>query len=228
MELWKIQMIAVLVILLLLLIGVLWIRRRLRIRRQAKEKKARTDAAGLLGEQMLLEKVKKLPGRKRLLSNVYIPRANQTTTEIDLILISRKGIFVVENKNMSGHLSGDDDSRTWFHASYQNSFSFYNPILQNRAHIHALMRVLKLEEDTLFHSWIVLSDGCGMRNLKLRQDTYRVMRLSKIRRNYRRVHGKVLLREDIEEIYQRLLPYTRASRRIKKEHMQSIAKRHPV
>lgn len=228
MEQWKLQLIAAAAILLLLLTGVLYIRRKLKLRRQAKEKKARTDAAGLQGEQLLLERVQKLPGKKRILSNVYIPRGNRTTTEIDLILISRKGIFVVENKNMSGHLSGDDDSRTWFHASYQNSFPFYNPILQNRAHIHALMQVLKLEEDTLFRSWIVLSDICGMRDLKLRQDTYRVMRLSKIRRNYRRVHGKVLLREDIEEIYKRLLPYTRASRRIKKEHVQSIAKRHPV
>ena len=45
----------------------------------------------------------KLFGRDGIvLRNVYIPKEDSDTAEIDLLFITRKGIFVIKSKNYSG------------------------------------------------------------------------------------------------------------------------------
>lgn len=183
--------------------------------------KAKTDAAGRQGEENLLLKANKLKGYKRILTNLYIPTKNGTT-EIDLIVLSKKGILVFECKNMSGNLYGDDENPSWLHVSYNNSFSFFNPIFQNRIHITALKNVLKMDSEDYFHSVIVLNDFCGMKNLKLKQDTYKVIRLKKLKKTYRK-YKKIFSKEDVEYIYGQLKHYAHASKRIKRNHIKQVS-----
>lgn len=80
----------------------------------------------------------------KVLRNVYVPKDNGETSEIDVVFITRKGIFVIESKNYSGWIFGDEKSRYWT-AMLPNreKNKFYNPIMQNRSHIKWLGEYLK-------------------------------------------------------------------------------------
>lgn len=68
------------------------------------------------------------------------------TTQIDHVVLSRKGIFCIETKNLNGDLKGNVDDKNWLHWNKRGDKNIiYNPIFQNHAHIKHLARVLKLE-----------------------------------------------------------------------------------
>ena len=68
------------------------------------------ESIGEHGEKLTERELKfvRLLGRKgKILRNVYIPKDNGETTEIDVVYITQKGIFVIESKNYSGWIFGD-------------------------------------------------------------------------------------------------------------------------
>ena len=110
----------------------------------------------------------------KLLQNVYIPKATGGTTEIDILFISVKGIFVFEVKNYAGYIFGSSDrkewtvtlyaGKTWYGDSEVEKHHFYNPIWQNRGHISNLNRILKYKVP-LF-SAVVFSDRSELKNVE--------------------------------------------------------------
>ncbi len=48
----------------------------------------------------------------KFLFNIYIPKENGETTEIDVLMICSKGIFVFESKNYSGWIFGSETQKT--------------------------------------------------------------------------------------------------------------------
>lgn len=72
-----------------------------------------------------------------LMNNVTIPMV-EGTTQIDHVLISRFGIFVIETKHYSGWIYADAASAKWTQAIGNAKFQFQNPIRQNYKHIKAV------------------------------------------------------------------------------------------
>ncbi len=58
------------------------------------------------------------------------------TSEVDIVLITQKGVFVFESKNYSGWIFGDEKNKNWA-VSLPNGEKnqFYNPIMQNKTHL---------------------------------------------------------------------------------------------
>ncbi len=52
------------------------------------------------------------------LRNVYVPIKNGSTSEIDVVYITRKGLFVIESKNYSGFIFGNESNRYWTSTLY--------------------------------------------------------------------------------------------------------------
>lgn len=93
------------------------------------------DWVGRHGEKLTVRElrlVKSLGRSGQILRNVYVPKANGDTSEIDVIFITQKGIFVIESKNYSGWIFGDEKAGYWT-AMLPNKLKnkFYNPIKQN-------------------------------------------------------------------------------------------------
>jgi restriction system protein len=76
-----------------------------------------------------------------LLNNVTLPVADGTT-QIDHILVSRYGIFVIETKHYKGWIFGDSSSRQWTQAIYKSKHRFQNPLHQNYKHTIAVQQLL--------------------------------------------------------------------------------------
>ena len=79
------------------------------------------------------------------LSDVTLRLEDKSSTQIDHIVLSRFGIFVIETKNMKGWIFGSEYQKRWTQSIYGKKNSFQNPLLQNHRHIKALEEFLGIE-----------------------------------------------------------------------------------
>lgn len=98
---------------------------------------------GKVGEKMVAGKLDHLPkDQYRVLNNVTIPTP-KGSSQIDHLVVSVYGIFVIETKDYNGWIYGGEHAEYWTQNIYGNKYQLYNPILQNAGHVRALRRVLK-------------------------------------------------------------------------------------
>lgn len=103
--------------------------------------------AGFLGEFFVKTELNKLPKENYLILNNIMINSSKGTNQIDHIVISKYGIFVIETKNYAGLITGNEYKDKWTQHLGKNKYYFHNPIHQNYAHIKALESILHLNED---------------------------------------------------------------------------------
>jgi len=91
-----------------------------------------------------------------LLNNITIP-INGDTTQIDHVLVTDTGIFVIETKHYAGWIFGTPDDSTWTQVLYKSRHRFQNPLHQNQRHIRALQQLLPNLPLDAFHSLVVFT-----------------------------------------------------------------------
>jgi hypothetical protein len=84
----------------------------------------------------------------RLIKNVTIP-ADGGTTQIDHVIVSRFGVFVVETKNLRGWIFGKEGDAYWTQKLYRHSEKFQNPLRQNYKHTKTLSEILEIPDDKI-------------------------------------------------------------------------------
>lgn len=93
-----------------------------------------------------------------LVKNITLP-TEDGTTQIDHIIVSKFGVFVIETKNYAGWIFGGTHQKTWTQKFPRSSRQFQNPLHQNYKHARTLSDLLGLEND-IIHSLIVfVGDG---------------------------------------------------------------------
>lgn len=110
---------------------------------------------GFIGETMgsLAHKIMLDKSIYRELNNVTIPTPDGTT-QIDHVIVSRFGIFVIEAKNMNGWIFGNEKSAEWTQCFPGGKFRFQNPLRQNYRHTKCLSEFLGIEQNKL-HSVVM-------------------------------------------------------------------------
>ena len=107
----------------------------------------RNTRRGQRGELFVATILKRLPKDEyHVLNDLMIENNGYGTTQIDHIVLSIYGIFVIETKNYSGSIYGGERSEEWTKNVYGNKYSFRNPIRQNYGHIKALSNKLGVDE----------------------------------------------------------------------------------
>ncbi|WGV99107.1 nuclease-related domain-containing protein [Vibrio sp. YMD68] len=112
---------------------------------------------GKQGEAKVNKKLSKLCKNtdSQFLSNVTIHYKNRTA-QIDHILITKAGVFVIETKNFGGTISAKLDEMQWVQHLGETTNRFYSPTWQNETHIAALDRLLNLD-NALFVNTVVFT-----------------------------------------------------------------------
>lgn len=104
---------------------------------------------GKMGEQRVSKRLLKLANKYggSVIDDVIIPGENDKTSQIDHIYICNYGIYVVETKNYSGRIYGNDKQREWTQVlAYGNTKNkLYNPVMQNQTHIYRLLQLLNVK-----------------------------------------------------------------------------------
>ncbi len=97
------------------------------------------------------------PARYRRIDDVIIPNGYGGTAQLDHVIISEFGIFVVETKNRNGLIAGASTETIWHQITDNRRYPFQNPLLQNENHIRALAALVGLPR-WAFHSVVYF---CG-------------------------------------------------------------------
>lgn len=130
------------------------------------------ERKGARGERIVAERLRSgLSAEYKLLNDVYLPLPDGTTTQIDHIVVSQYGVFVVETKCYKGWIFGDSKSRVWTQSLYVGrrgwlkrtaKHAFQNPIHQNYRHVCALADNLGIGK-SYFHSVVVFTGDCDFK-----------------------------------------------------------------
>lgn len=102
---------------------------------------------GRLGETTVSTILSTLPKEQYITLNNIMINTNRGTAQIDHVVVSQHGIFVIETKNYKGWITGHEYSEQWTKNVYGKKYSFRNPIKQNYGHVKALQELLKLQKD---------------------------------------------------------------------------------
>ena len=94
----------------------------------------------------------------RLIPNVTLPTPDGTT-QIDHVVVSRYGIFVIETKNYKGWIYGGERDAQWTQTVFKNKSRFQNPLRQNFKHIKTLSELTGIPMD-YFMSIVVFVGEC--------------------------------------------------------------------
>jgi len=102
---------------------------------------------------------KSLPDGFIVLNDIYLPSSDGTTTQIDHIVVSQYGVFVVETKNYSGWIFANARDDEWTQVIYRRKSRLQNPLRQNYRHICVLAECLGISKD-YFHSVVAFTENC--------------------------------------------------------------------
>ena len=165
----------------------------------------------------------------KFLFNLYIPRENNKTSEIDMVIIHPKGLLVVESKNYSGWIFGNENNKQWTQVlpagkGRSHKEYFYNPIMQNAAHIRAIRKYIN---DTIpIYSIIAFSDDCTLKDVTVKNNKVIVDYYSciykEIKNRLAEITDYSMSSELMEETYNVLMQYANVDEIIKKQHIYNI------
>jgi len=101
-----------------------------------------------------------LPDGYIILNDIYLPLSDGTTAQIDHIVVSQYGIFVIETKNYSGWIFTDARGAEWAQWLRGPKRPFEkNPIRQNNGHICAIAECLGISKNNL-HGVVAFTEKC--------------------------------------------------------------------
>ena len=164
---------------------------------------------------------------QQTLYNCYLPKDNGETTEIDVLMIHKSGIYVFESKNYSGWIFGSEHQKTWTQTLPNGRKSrkehFLNPIMQNKLHIKYLEEQIGF--GVPFHSIIVFSERCTLKKIEVRNPNIHVIKRDEVNRAVGSISkriGVLIAQSRVDEIYAQLYPFTQVSDEVKNKHIADI------
>ena len=197
--------------------------------KKSRKKEDKIARKGRIGEQLIRKRLSVfVKDGAKILYNCYIPNDKDGTSEIDVLMICRKGIWVIESKNYSGWIFGKASDYMWTQTlkgknrkSKKNTF--YNPIAQNRGHIKYLKKYLEM--DIPFVSLVVFSDRCVFKSLENNTDEAEVIHLNSLQycilKKMENMED-VLTQDVVDQLGEKLYLTTQVSQEVKKNHVQDI------
>ena len=155
----------------------------------------------------------------RRFHDVIIPAKNGTT-QIDHILVSPYGLFIVETKNKKGWIFGSGDQPKWTQSIYGKKYSFQNPLRQTFRQKKVLSEYLGLQE-SIIHTVVFFVGDCKFKTRL--PDNVLNSRLGKYIKQF---ENHVLTPQEIDKIVGKLERHVSESTLTTKDHVRSLRERH--
>ena len=162
--------------------------------------------------------------RYRILHDIMLPSDEGTTTQIDHIVISQWGIFVIETKTYSGWIFGAARDPQWTVTHYKRKDRFQNPHRQNYKHLATLSECLGIPLD-YFKTVIAFSSEATFKTemppevLHFRDVPDYILRQST---------GTLIPPEQVPEVESVILEWQNTLTRTQRStHVQNLRKTHP-
>lgn len=175
-------------------------------------------STGNIGEKKVASILRKLPKDKYTTINNLLVNNNGHTSQIDHIVISEYGIFVIETKNYKGTVYGSEHCEYWTQNIYGRKYRLRNPVLQNYGHIKALKNILNKYSDIPYISIIAFP---GKTQLRISSDVP-VIYWHELIPFILRFKNRVITKKQTQSISGHLLSSNIGSRKARKQHIKDI------
>jgi hypothetical protein len=120
---------------------------------------------GAVGESVVAKYLNKLPENEyTIFNNVYL-KIRDSSVQIDHIIVSIYGIFVIETKNYSGWIFGSENQTYWTQVIFKNKTKFRNPIKQNISHVNSLKYLFNNYTNLKYYSIIVFTGSAELKSI---------------------------------------------------------------
>jgi hypothetical protein len=175
---------------------------------------------GAIGESRVARQLNKLQDDEYIVFNDILIKSDRGSSQIDHIVISIYGIFVIETKNYKGWIHGNENSEYWTQSIYKDKEVFRNPIRQNWAHIYSLKEVLSDFKKVTYHPIVVFAGSAELKNIVSKIPVIYANQLFQI------IMGKrgnpILTIEQVKNIAHKLNEVNIKDKTIKKEHIHQV------
>lgn len=171
---------------------------------------------GFMGEFWVKLELKKLPKNKYVILNDIMIRDEMGTHQIDHIVLSKFGIFVIEMKNYYGLIKGNEYDNKWCQYLGKNKNYFLNPIHQNYGHIKSLSKLLNIDKK-YFISIICFSNQAKVK-----------VKCNNIVTNFDNINNNILKFNnefcdyDINKLYEIIISNNIVDRKSRNQHIKDI------
>ena len=184
------------------------------------------EAIGSYGEKIVSSLIADLSREDYHVYNDLLIRNGEYTTQVDHLIVSRYGVFVLETKNIHGKVYGSGNAEYWKQylpdAGYKRhgftqEYSLRNPIWQNVGHIKSLRRLV-FGKDVPIHGIVLFPDGTDLfvtAGLPVLQMSFIVPYIKDFRE-------EVLSLDEMAFYRQRLFAVISTSESDRKEHLANV------
>ena len=194
----------------------------------------RSNIRGNVGEWQVANLLRQLNPEQFVVLNDIMFEKQQTaaneiaTTQIDHIVVSIYGIFVIETKNYAGKIYGTEKSPKWQYYSHGNKYEFYNPLRQNYKHTKTLQDLLMrnaqaigiMGADFLIYPIVAFSGNAEIRVQVTGADVVYFGNVPQA--IYSHCSQPVLTKQQVDNIVNCILYHNVNSDEKKQEHIQNI------
>lgn len=183
---------------------------------------------GTLGEARVFCRLDTIDVYHRLLTNIYLTKDNGEITEIDIVFITEKGVYVVESKNYSGWIFGDHKSYYWMQMFNKNSkYQFLNPIIQNKIHIQGFLKLCNMLQEKHISSYIVFGRDCELKKVDTDFENGKIVKIDDLIDTITeelKEKSTIFKPEMVDTIYNILKKYSKKD--VKQEHIEKIQQKY--
>lgn len=192
----------------------------LAVLRVVKRKRSNSpQRKGELGEAAVRKVLKRLNRDAYYsLHDLLLPKANAGTAQIDHLVVSIFGVFVIETKNYNGYVYGEEQQANWTQMLGGRTFTLSNPIWQNKGHVKAVQALLEPQANIPIIPIVVFLDQA---QLKLTVDSD-VVSLSQLLTTIAKYHRVVCTPEQALQIVGRIEKVCIHGRSARKRHVTAI------
>lgn len=109
---------------------------------------------------------KKLPGIKKVLCDVYLPKVDGTAAKADMILFNETGVYVIDAKPYVGRVAGAEQGKEWTYTKGGKTQNIPNPLIWNKLYMNWLKSYFAKEApNAKFYSYVVYNTGCKIKDI---------------------------------------------------------------
>ena len=101
------------------------------------------EVFGRFGERRVRQLLGGLDPQEYRVFHDLMLESRDGTTQIDHVVVSRFGVFVLETKNYSGKIYGKEKGPKWQKYIHGKKYPIQNPLRQNYGHVQALRAALR-------------------------------------------------------------------------------------
>ena len=190
----------VLVVVALFLAAIIW--------RRTKGKRGEIQVSALLSL---------LPKKNYMVINDLLLQSSGHSTQIDHVVVSVFGVFVIETKYYKGWIYGGENSEFWTQNIYGNKYQLRNPLRQNQGHVRAITKLIG-DINVPVHNIVAFS-----RQARLKVDrSLPVMYWMRVVPYIKRFKDPQITRDQADEIYNALISANVTDKDARKQHVESV------